>query len=214
MKNSKRKRRVKGLVTQSLEMVSREIFRRHSDVITELIGKSPGVYALYDDGELYYVGRATHLRTRVKHHLKDRHLASWTHFSLYLVSHDDHIGEIESLLVRIANPKGNRATPKGRDSRNLLKSLRQLIKQKHAQEWESLISKPRDRQKYDLPRSGQTLKGLVRRRMPLYGTYKGREARAMLTPAGSIIFKGKKYLTPTAAALKVVTRKTVNGWIF
>ncbi len=131
----------KGLVTQSLEHLSKDIFSKYSPLITQLIEKSSGVYALYDENELYYVGRATQLRTRVKQHLRDRHDASWTHFSLFLVSKDDHIGEIESLLIRIANPKGNSIKPKGRDSRKLHKQLESLIKLKHSEELRKLFSR-------------------------------------------------------------------------
>ncbi|MGE0771695.1 MAG: GIY-YIG nuclease family protein [Cyclobacteriaceae bacterium] len=98
------------------------------EIITELIGDSSGIYALYDENELYYVGRARELKQRVKHHLKDRHDSQWTHFSLYLVKRNDHIGDIESLLIRVAAPVGNRAKPKGRDSRLMLSKLRKLGK--------------------------------------------------------------------------------------
>jgi hypothetical protein len=203
---------LRGLVTQSLETISREIFRSHSDIITKLIGKSAGVYALYDDNELYYVGRATQLRTRVKQHLTDRHIAGWTHFSLYLIKKDDHIGEIESLLIRIAHPRGNSVKPKGKDSRILRKQLKQLIKIKHKQELGELLAKPVKNSSFEV--DSRSLKGIVKRRTPLYRTYKGKEYKSILTPAGLIIYKGVKYNTPTAAAKKIVDRITVNGWSF
>jgi hypothetical protein len=201
-----------GLVTKSLEHISKEIFSRHATLITQLIERSSGVYALYDEGELYYVGRATQLRKRVRQHLKDRHDASWTHFSLYLVSDDSHIGEIESLLVRIANPKGNAVKPKGRDSRTLHKELENLIKQKHKEELGNLFSRTVKKPKLSSA-DGRTLKGMVVKRTPIYRTYKGKEHKAMLTPAGSIIYNGKKYETPTSAA-RVVVKGRVNGWRF
>jgi hypothetical protein len=34
--------------------------------------RSPGIYALYDGDELYYVGKSGELRKRVRHHLRDR----------------------------------------------------------------------------------------------------------------------------------------------
>src|ERR1051325_4978333 len=100
-----------SLVISRIEKVSKEAFRQYFTEVTELIGNSPGIYALYDGNDLYYVGKSTELRKRVKQHLRDRHLASWTHFSLYLVRRVEHISEIESLLVRIASPKGNRVIP-------------------------------------------------------------------------------------------------------
>lgn len=199
------------MITQSLEHISKDVFSKYAPLIAQLIEKSSGVYALYHEDELYYVGRATQLRRRVNQHLKDRHDASWTHFSIYLISNDSHIGEIESLLVRIANPKGNRVKPKGRDSRELRKQLEHLIKQKHREELDDLFSKKRTRIAVDTAR---TLKGLVAKRTRIYRTYKGKEYKAILNPSGSIFYKGKKYLTPTSAAKTIVTRAAVNGWSF
>jgi hypothetical protein len=99
-----KQRQARPLVVNRLENVSKDVFKQYYPLITELVGDSPRIYALYDDNDLYYVGKSTELRKRVKQHLKDRHLASWTHFSLYLARREDHIHEIESLLVRIANP--------------------------------------------------------------------------------------------------------------
>ena len=208
----KRVKMPRGLVTQSLEHISKEIFSKYSTLITKLIERSSGVYALYDEGELYYVGRATQLRTRVKQHLKDRHDASWTHFSIYLVKNDDHIGEIESLLIRIANPKGNAVKPKGRDSRKLHKQLENLIKEKHKEELGALFSKKIIESKSDELHPDK-LVGMVKTRTPIYHTHKGREYKAILTPAGSIILKGKKYKSPSGAAMSI-TKRPSNGWRF
>ena len=85
----------------------------------------PGVYRFYNAaGEPIYVGKAGDLKNRVKAHLKDRHLASWSHFSLYLVRDAEHIGDLESLLIRVAAPLGNKNRPKGRGSSQLTAVLR------------------------------------------------------------------------------------------
>jgi hypothetical protein len=204
-------KQISGLVTQSLEHISKDVFSKYASLITKLVEKSSGLYALYDEDELYYVGRATQLRRRVKQHLKDRHDASWTHFSIYLIGNADHIGEIESLLVRIANPKGNSIKPRGKDSREMRKQLEILIKQKHREELAGLFSKQKVKLKDD-QKNG--LKRLVAKRTPLYRTYKGKEYKAILTPAGTIIFKGHKFGSPTAAAKKVTKLAAVNGWHF
>src|SRR4030067_2901533 len=86
------------LVLKKLEGVSKLVFRHYYKQITELISNTHGIYALYDDNDLYYVGKSSDLKNRVKQHLKDKHFASWTHFSLYLVRNEKHINEIESLL--------------------------------------------------------------------------------------------------------------------
>ena len=208
-----------GLITESLENVSRKLFKDHMSVITEVVGDSSGIYALYDENELYYVGRAKDLKRRVKQHFQDRHDSQWTHLSLFLVKKDEHIGDIESLLVRIAAPVGNRVKPKGRgDSRALLNRIRFLIKQKHKTELAELLPGKkriiggREEKLNEVNR--KDLKNLVNKRTPIYRTYKGKEFKAILTPAGPISFKGQIYQSPTAAAVKIINRKTVNGWTF
>ncbi len=208
------------LVVKKLEGVSKLIFRDYHKQITELIGNSHGIYALYDENELYYVGKSTDLKNRVKQHLKDRHLASWTHFSLYLVRKADHINEIESLIIRVANPKGNRKKYRMDKGASLLKQLKDRVKQQQ---------KERSRDEFNTMFSTTTIKrtrttetdkhplalyGLVRKKTALFRTYKGKEYRALLTPRGKIKFNGKIYATPTAAAMSIVSRSAVNGWTF
>jgi excinuclease UvrABC nuclease subunit len=133
------------LVVKKLEGVSKLIFRNYYKQITELIGNSHGIYALYDENELYYVGKSTDLKNRVKQHLKDRHLASWTHFSLYLVRKADHINEIESLIIRIANPKGNTKKYSADKGTSLLKQLQALVKQRQQLEFNTMFGTTTDK---------------------------------------------------------------------
>lgn len=209
----KQKKKRSGIIKESLENISRNVFKDHMEIITELIGDSSGIYALYDQNELYYVGRATELKQRVKHHLKDRHDSQWTHFSLYLVKRNDHIGDIESLLIRVAAPVGNRAKPRGRDSKLLRTKLRRLLKQKHKRELAELV--PGRKRKIESSKNDKLeLKGLVKKRTSIYRIYKGKEYKAALFPAGFIRFKGKRYYSPSSAALQIIDRGAVNGWIF
>lgn len=207
----------RSLVLHRLENISKEIFKRYYSLITELIGSSPGIYALYDGTELYYLGKSTDLRKRVRHHLRDRHLASWTHFSLYLVRRAAHIHEIESLLIRIANPKGNRIIPKGKMSGKMVKKLRAMVKEKQKQELQKMFGRGAGESKKFTRKatpSNRQLKGLVSKRAPLFRTYKGKEYKAVLTPGGTIKLGNKRFTSLTAAAKAVVDRKTVNGWTF
>jgi len=203
-----------GLFKESLENISRNLFRDHSDTITALIGNSPGIYALYDENELYYVGRASDLKRRVNQHLRDRHDAQWTHFSLFLIHKERFIGDIEALLIRIAEPVGNRVKPKRKDSKILLRRLTALIKEKQKEELRQLTSGRNQKTKKTKVKGKRTLKGLVSKRTPIYNTYKGKEYKATLTPLGKIIFRGKAYTTPTAAALAIINRKSAGGWNF
>jgi hypothetical protein len=206
-----------SLVKDRIESVSKDVFQEYYGEITELIADSPGLYALYDGAELYYVGKSIDLRKRVKDHLKDRHLASWTHFSLYLVRQAAHIHEIESLLVRIANPKGNRVIPKGRSTGLLAKDLKRLIVSKQKQVLAGLFAPKRAAQKTDRRHATgrpQSLVGLVTKTTKLYRTYKGQDYKASLNPKGVITFNGEKFTSPSGAAKALVGPRAVNGWHF
>lgn len=217
-KNTNGKRSPRTLVTNRLENVSKDVFKTYYPLITELVGDSPGVYALYDGGDLYYVGKSFELRKRVRHHLRDRHLASWTHFSLYLTRKEEHIHEIESLLVRIANPKGNRVVPHGKSAGALVNTLKSRIKQRQKEELAQLFSstKPvRKSGKINGKGRPSTLVDLVEKRVTLYRTYKGKEYKATLSPKGIITFAGKKHASPSGAARAVLKQpRAVNGWMF
>lgn len=220
--NAKKSPSSHPLVLDRLENVSKDVFKKYYPLITELVGNSPGIYALYDGADLYYVGKSTELRKRVRHHLRDRHLASWTHFSLYLVRREEHIHEFESLLVRIANPKGNRVIPRGKSTGALVKELKRLIQKKQKEELDQLFSSKNAagrvaRQVVAANKSAKSreIVGLVSKRTPLYRTYKGKEYQAFLSPKGLITFNGQQYSSPSAAAKAVIKNKrAVNGWSF
>ena len=216
-KQAKAKLKPRNLVVTRLENVSKLLFSKHFELVTKLVGKSPGVYALYDGNELYYVGKSTDLRKRVKHHLRDRHYASWTHFSLYLVRKSEHVGEIESLLVRIANPKGNRSVPKGKSSGAMMKELKAMVRRKQKKEFDEMFGGKEyaaRAEKKVVTEHPRTLRRLVTKQTPLYRTYKGKDYKAILTRGGTIKLGVKKFSTPTAAAKAVVERRSVNGWKF
>ena len=205
----------RSLVINRLENVSKDVFRQYFALITELVGSSPGIYALYDSGDLYYVGKSIELRKRVRQHLSDRHLASWTHFSLYLVRREEHIHEIESLLVRIANPKGNRVVPRGKSTGVLVKKLKQLIKRKQKVELDSMFAPTRTSTTKSAPKSNGSLAGLVERKTKLHKTYKGQDHDATLSPKGVITYKGKPFSSASGAARAVIrSKRNVNGWMF
>ncbi len=205
-----------NLITQKLEKVSKLVFEKYAKELADLIGSKHGVYALYNEDELYYVGKAKDLRRRITQHMKDRHLAKWTHFSLYLTKKSSHIDEIESILIRIANPKGNKIKPKGKLDNAIKKALEKLIKERHAEELRNLFPGGKKSKKKTPMRGGQRpdLNAYFSKARPLSVTYKGKDYSATLLKNGKIKFKNKVYTSPTAAAKKIVTRRTVNGWTF
>ena len=113
------------LITACLEGISKRVFADYSAQIAELAGEKSGIYALYNRGKLYYVGLATDLRRRIKHHLEDRHARNWDTFSLYVVRREAHLRDLEAMTIRIAKPKGNGI--KGGRLESLTPELKTLI---------------------------------------------------------------------------------------
>lgn len=199
-----------SLITHRLEKISKDAFERFSQQITQIIGDKKGVYALYDDDELYYVGKAVDLKRRIKQHLKDRHFAQWTHFSLYIMKKADYVNDIESILVRVASPKGNRVKPRGSSDPSLKRVLKTLIVSKQKEEVDSLFKSEKK-----INRSGDnSLKGLFRSSKVLVRTYKGKELKAKLLKNGKIRYKGKLYDSATGAAKAATRRTNINGLAF
>jgi hypothetical protein len=80
-----------------------------------------GVYVLYRKGEVYYVGLSrSSLRSRIRSHAtRDRHKGKWDSFSFYQIGRVRLIKDIESLLLRIFRPPGNRVAGKFNKRHNL-----------------------------------------------------------------------------------------------
>jgi len=117
----------RSLVIEHLEGISRAAIKSYPDIITEFVRRKSGVYALYKGEALYYVGLAKNLRSRLHGHLRDRHADAWDRFNVYLTQGDEHLKELESLVLRIASPMGNRVAGKFMSSQDLRRMFRQRI---------------------------------------------------------------------------------------
>jgi hypothetical protein len=130
-----------SLVIEHMEGINRELIKRYSDIVTEFVRRKSGVYALYKGETLYYVGLAKNLKSRLSGHLRDRHADAWDHFNVYLTQGDEHLKELESLVLRIASPAGNRVAGKFTASKDLRRILRQRIVASQKRELENLTSR-------------------------------------------------------------------------
>jgi hypothetical protein len=221
----KRKYKKRPIVTGYLEKVSSSIFDRYGKIIAEMIQGEQGLYALYRRGKLYYVGLARNLKGRVNQHVKDRHAGKWTHFSLYVIHHAEHIRELESLLLRIAYPAGNKVRGQLRRSANMLPSLRRKTKAAAIAEWKSNFESAAQARKkagaikpqvvaWKTMKGERPCKGLFPKTVRLYAPYKGEIYKAWLRRSGSIRFDGKTYDSPSAAGAVARGGKSTNGWVF
>jgi len=211
----RRRRSREALVHQHLENVSRELLERHPDVVRQFIGRNAGIYALYRKDKLYYIGLATGLRGRLKAHVKNRHGGSWDRFSIYLTIKDQHLREIEALLLRIANLVGAKQRGKLAQSKDMRRGIARAIREKQHNEASALFG--RESTPVQNARRADGVDSVLHRLLPqggrLRGTLKGRTFRARVRPNGKIRFNGKFYKSLTLAAVAAVKRPT-NGWWF
>lgn len=206
------------LVCQHLERISRTALEQQQDIVRTYVRGRHGVYALYRDDRLYYVGLARNLRDRLQSHLRDRHRKSWDRFSVYLTIGDSHIRELESLVLKIVRPRGNKLTGKFAKAENLISRFKRDIRRKQLRELQELLGI----EKLAITRKGATspngkapvLAPYIDGSMRLRAKFKGRAIRAHVLTNGSIVFNGKRYNSPSMAAAAACGRRTCNGWKF
>ena len=212
--------RSKKLVTQHLEAVNWRVLVEYPGIVNELIRGRSGVYALYRGDKLYYVGLASNLKTRLKEHLRDRHKGEWDHFSAYLTRHDEHMKELESLLLRMMSPRGNVQGGRFMESQNLNPDMLNRIIDTDARRRAGLVRKngASGRATQSKPRNKRATGGarrsvVLERRLAIRGWHRGWEYRATLLKDGGISYSGTRYASPSAAA-SAVTKTPQNGWRF
>ena len=220
----RKKRKTRAIIAGHLEKIGAKVFDDFSSVITDLIKGHQGIYALFKKDRLYYVGLARNLKGRIKSHNRDRHQNKWTHFSLYIIRKEEHIKEIESLVLRIAYPAGNKVRGKLKQS----KDLRPLLKRKLKDEWDKQLGgiigdkvrpfgRIRKKKKGKITgKSNRPLQGYFPKGKMIYTTYKGKEYKAWVYGGGTIklIPSGGLFNSPSMAGIAITKKKTMNGWRF
>jgi len=199
-------------VHSHLERVSRNLLEEHPDVVRKFVGRNAGIYALYRKNKLYYVGLASGLSARLNHHIRDRHGRSWDRFSIYLTIKDQHLREIESLLLQIAKPTGNRVGGKPAGSQNMRRWIERAIHEKRQQEVADLFDRSARQSGY----TGKKLKlddelelvRLLPQGARLRASLKGQDFKAIAKPDGRVRFNG---IYHTRLLRRSSARRTVGG---
>ena len=160
------------LVCQHLENISRKMLEEYQDVIRSFVRGRSGVYALYRRGKLYYVGLTKGLLGRLKMHLHDKHGDTWDRFSVYITIGPAYMKEIESVLIRIASPPGNKQRGRFIRSENLLPKVKAEYRRRRKQEEEEIFGFRRKQEmKTKAPKKKtQKAKGQI----PILAPYAGR----------------------------------------
>jgi len=120
--NSKKGALVKGF----LERKDRKAFEILLPEYKDVIGDSSGIYALYKGNKLYYVGIAKNLLWRVDNHTRDKHKNKWDKVSFFVIDRHRYSKDIETIILRIANPKGNETRGKFERHYELQDKLNQI----------------------------------------------------------------------------------------
>ncbi|MBI4565182.1 MAG: DUF2924 domain-containing protein [Planctomycetes bacterium] len=200
------------LVCQHLERISGDVLELFPRIVREYARRRSGVYALYRREHLYYVGLAKDLRGRLRHHLRDRHHGRWDTFSMYLTLRNEHLKELESLILRISRPKGNRQAGKFVRSQNLNRELKRLMRQEQTEVMRRLLGLGlRNTETHTESDSKAVLAPFVRKGFQIRWRYKGVTYKARVRRDGVIRFRGRKYNSPSTAA-SAITRRGMNGW--
>lgn len=205
------------LVCQHLENISRKALEKYQAVIKEYVKGRHGVYALYKKGHLYYVGLASNLRSRLRRHLRDRHAKTWDSFSVYLTIKDSHLHELESLVLRISSPKGNKQLGKFIKSQNLKPFFKRKVTTAQQKERASLFGQIKEEKskKKEIKRvKGRKpiLAPYISKGFRIHFRYKGKLHKATVRKNGTIFYKGKIYNSPSLAG-RAVTGLATNGWV-
>ena len=210
----------KNLVCQYMENVSAAALEKYKDIIRDYIRGRHGIYALYKRDRLYYVGLASNLRGRLNQHLRDRHKGLWDRFSVYLTIESHHIKELESLVLRIAMPTGNRQKGRMARSQDLKKQLEKEVRRRQREELQVLmgkkhkVTKKRTKKAAARRSDSETVLGpYINSSLKLRRTYKGKTYKATVRKNGWIDFNGYLYRSPPGVA-KEVCGRAANGWYF
>jgi hypothetical protein len=205
------------LVCQHLENISREALEKYQDIVRRYVRRRQGVYALYRRNKPYYIGLASNLRSRLAHHLRDHHQDSWDRFSVYLTIGDSHLKELESLILRVVKPKGNKQKGKFLRSEDIRRRFARDVRSRQHNELLSLLGKEKvsevEEERLAIGRQpilGNYIDGPIK----LQARYKGKIIKARVRRNGSIRFKSKVYWSPSLAGAAACKRRSCNGWRF
>lgn len=208
------------LVAEYLENIHGDVFKDYPELVRAYIKGRYGIYALYRGPKLYYVGLASNLGWRLRHHMKDRHAGLWDRFSIYMTNDQQHMKDLESLFLRIAKPSGNKVKGKFVHATLLNRRFKADIwrKQKGALSdlvGDGKVQTPIRRTSPTQPkRYGRvaTLEPYTNKRFTIQLKYKGRTIKAQVRSDGTIKWNGKVFTSPSSVAARAMKRRSANGW--
>lgn len=207
--------KTKHLIGQHLERINRKALEKYPSMLREFVRNRNGIYVLYDRDRLYYVGLAKNLHSRLKAHLNDKHGESWDSLSVYFTVGDVPLREFESLLLRVARPKGNSQVGRFLRSEDLTKQFNRSVRTFFQAEADALTGRTRTipidvELEFDGRRPVLAPFKIARRKLKM--KYKGKLYFARILKSGKISLGGKRFNSPSLAAGSIAKR-AMNGWM-
>ena len=153
-------------------------------------------------------------------HLRDKHRDSWDRFSIYLTIGDAHLKELETLILRIVKPTGNKVQGKFPRSEDLRRKFASEVRFRLKNELSSLMGRSYEEERRPTRKPAKVkgtnpvLAGLSDGPMPLRARYKGKLIKARVRQDGKISLSGKLFTSPSLAGAAACNRRTCNGWTF
>ena len=188
------------MIIYKLQKASVDILMEYEKVLIDKIGDKGGVYILHKGNKIYYVGKAVRLKRRIKQHFTDHHKDHWNAFSVYVVSNNKFIPELERLLISLLKPSGNSLLYE-REVKKSENELKREIRDLQNEYLNDLFPKADKSQKRRKKKSIRYFKRL----------YNGKKYCAMLLRDGSVKLNGRKYNSLSAAAKAVTKQKSISG---
>ena len=190
------------MIVYQLHRASIDILLEYEKVLINKIGDKGGIYVLYKGKNIYYIGKATKLKQRIKQHFNDKHKDQWDAFSLYVVSDNKFIPELERILIALIKPSGNSLFYQ-REIKRSENELKEAIRSIRDEYLDKLFPSGKEVNK-STPFKSKLLKR----------TFKGKKYTALLQKDGTVIYNNKKYPSLTAVAKQITKYDRVSGPLF
>lgn len=132
----RKKRPQKGALIKGIsgklprELFDNVVFRRK---LKELMKGYSGIYALYSDDKLYYVGLTNNLFTRLNTHRRRLDKGKWDSFVIFRIRRVSLLKDIETLVMSIIHPPGNSVRGRLPKDSDLNRVLREIVRDQKKQ---------------------------------------------------------------------------------
>ncbi len=122
------------ILKQASKPIPKESMDLIADEMKDIMRHQSGIYALYNNNKLFYVGRTQNLRARIKHHMRGKFATKWNKFRIFLID-NKHLPDVETIVITIAEPEGNKkiglSHKRGQLDRIIRKAVRRRTRELH-----------------------------------------------------------------------------------